>query len=242
MSRSQQMLEMIERGLNKMSAEKMHAIMQTFREIQADERREKFHAAFARLHPNLPAVAKRGDLIIKNKEGVVIQRSKYALWEDVHRAVMPILASHEFMLTFKTEAAPDGKLRMTGVLGHGGHEITSQYDLPIDTSGSKNNLQGVGSSTTYGERYLTVVMLNLRMEGEDNDGQGAPGAAPGAGLIDDEQYKSILAKLDQLGKARDAGLAALLEWAHVETVQQLPASKYKQAMNALTKRAEGSRG
>jgi hypothetical protein len=42
--------------------------------------------------------------------------------------------------------------------------------LPLDTSGSKNNVQAVGSSTSYGKRYTATLLLNIRTKGEDDDG------------------------------------------------------------------------
>jgi hypothetical protein len=49
-------------------------------------------------------------------------------------------------------------------------------ELPFDNSGSKNTVQAIGSSVSYGKRYVLCMLLNISTGGEDNDGNGAPSA------------------------------------------------------------------
>lgn len=236
-SRSAHMLEMIERALGKMSAEKLQGMMATFREIEADERRAAFHDAFANLMQDLPAIDRKGRLLMNGKDGKVLVDTKYARFEDIHRVVMPILTQHRFMLTFQTEAASDGKVRVRGILGHGGHEISSYYDLPLDTSGSKNNVQGVGSTSTYGKRYLALMMLNIRTEGEDTDAKDAHKEPSGPPVLSEEQLKSINAKLDKFDKDhRDDVVSGMLNWLGAESVATIKAEDYGRAVGALDRK------
>ena len=41
--------------------------------------------------------------------------------------------------------------------------------LPLDTSGSKNGVQAVGSTVSYGKRYAICALLNIST-GDDTDG------------------------------------------------------------------------
>ena len=60
---------------------------------------------------------------------------------------------------------------MTGVLRHrAGHEEEAEIELPADASGDKNPVQAVGSTMSYGQRYVTRMLLNLTSRGEDDDG------------------------------------------------------------------------
>lgn len=152
---------------------KMQALLAMHRELLADQRRIEFFDALAALATHLPAIRKDGRLVIE-KGGQKIQNTPYATWENIHRAVTPILASDGFALMHQTESAPDGLLRIRSTLARNGHSESTFYDLPIDASGSKNNVQGRGSSTSYGKRYNTINLLNIRTEGEDNDGAGTP--------------------------------------------------------------------
>jgi hypothetical protein len=45
--------------------------------------------------------------------------------------------------------------------------------LPHDSTGSKNAVQAVGSSTSYGKRYTACALLNITSRGEDDDGETA---------------------------------------------------------------------
>ena len=79
-------------------------------------------------------------------------QSTYGNWEDTDRLIRPILHTHGFGLSFRTEEG-DGCLYVTSVLAHrDGHSEQTTLRLPIDTSGSKNVVQGAGSSLSYGKR------------------------------------------------------------------------------------------
>jgi len=135
--------------------------------LKAEQAKSAYFSAFAAMQPNLPKVVARG--AIKNKYGQV--QSKYALWEDVVETLAPVLAQHGFALSFRTQQ-PEGRLRVTGVLAHrDGHAEETTLELPLDTSGSKNAVQAVGSSVSYGKRYTAFALLNIATCGEDDDGQ-----------------------------------------------------------------------
>jgi hypothetical protein len=124
--------------------------------------------------------------------------AKYSRWEDILEAIQPILADEGFALTFGMETRPDGGgLMVWGILIYGGYEHKGPaIPVPLDTSGGKNNAQSYGSTTSYGQRYATKALLNLRWEGEDDDGVAAGGAPIG---------RDQAARLVQLVK--DAGIA-----------------------------------
>ena len=44
--------------------------------------------------------------------------------------------------------------------------------MPVDTTGSKNGVQAVASSVSYGKRYTAGLLLNITTTGEDDDGNG----------------------------------------------------------------------
>src|SRR6185503_15653016 len=84
---------------------------------------------------------------------------------------------HGFALSFRTGSAPDGKLTVTGILSHrAGHQEETTLALMHDSTGSKNSVQAVGSSISYGKRYTAGALLNITSRGEDDDGKlaGAP--------------------------------------------------------------------
>ncbi len=147
---------------------KMQALLDMQKQLEDRQAMRDYIDAEKLLHEDMPVISKRGS--IKNKAGNV--QSRYAKWEDLHRTISPLLRKYGFTLTFECETQ-DGMLAVQGVLSHvGGHVKQSGFmKLPQDTSGSKNSIQGVGSAMSYGKRYVTILLLNISTEGEDDDGQ-----------------------------------------------------------------------
>ena len=63
---------------------------------------------------------------------------------------------------------------ITAILSHReGHSEETTLTLDADKSGSKNAVQAVGSSISYGQRYAAVALLNITTRGMDDDGENA---------------------------------------------------------------------
>jgi hypothetical protein len=141
------------------------------REVEAT-----FNAALAKLQPKLPVLEERGE--ITGPDGDV--KATYATWEDTVEAIRPLLARHGFSLSFKAgRAAAVGYLSVMGVLRHAaGHKEEAELQLPADTSGDKIAVQAIGSTVTYGQRYVAKMLLNLTSRGADDDGAAAGKSQP----------------------------------------------------------------
>ncbi|MBL7230493.1 MAG: ERF family protein, partial [Pseudomonas sp.] len=99
-------------------------------------------------------------------------QSTYALWEDINEMIKPVMAKYGFALTFRTPRNERG-IEVEGVLSHrAGHREVTSIVLPVDASGSKNGVQAVASSVSYGKRYTAGLLLNITTTGEDDDGNG----------------------------------------------------------------------
>lgn len=153
--------------------DKMERLLAMQERVQERAAKQAFTEAKIAMRPHLPEITMKGMIVIK-KDGKVQQETPFARFEDLHELVMPILSDHGFDLKFKNGLSPDGKVRVTTILCHiDGHEDETHFDLPHDSSGSKNPVQAVGSSTKYGMRYGTISILNLRVVGDDDDGVSA---------------------------------------------------------------------
>ena len=151
--------------------DKLERLLSMYERITERSAKAAYTSALAEMQPRLPVINERGRIVIKEKGTEnVISSSGYALWEDINEAIGPILHEFGFALSFRTGMADDGKVTVTGVLSHrDGHEESTTINLPHDSTGSKNAVQAVGSSTSYGKRYTTQALLNLTSRGEDND-------------------------------------------------------------------------
>lgn len=191
------LLEVIARAARDPSIDidKLERLIAVQERVQAQQAKIAFTEAKLAMRNDLPVIDMRGRIVIKDKtSGEVIQETKFARFEDIHAAVMPVLTEYGFDLSFKNGLGPDGKVRVTTILDHiGGHSEETYFDLPHDSSGSKNAVQAVGSSTSYAKRYGVLSILNIRVAGEDDDGATAIPSAPISVKQYDELQKLIIA-------------------------------------------------
>jgi hypothetical protein len=180
------------------SVEKLERLMDLQDRANKRNAEAAFNAALAAMQADLPTVRERGG--IKNRDGNI--QSKYALWEDINAAILPLLKEHGFSLTFRQEQKENG-ICVTGVLSHReGHSERTSITLPADQSGGKNAVQAVGSSVSYGKRYTAGMLLNLTsadIEADDDADSAAPSPAgpitPAGGAwdsMDADQKRGLL--------------------------------------------------
>jgi len=211
---------------------KMEKLLDMQERVMEKQAKMDFTSALAQMQPLLPVVGERGG--IKNARGQV--QSTYALWEDINEGIRPFLAQFGFALTFRCGTDSD-LITVTGVLSHkSGHSESTTIRLPVDTSGSKNAVQAVGSSTAYGKRYTAIALLNITSRGEDDDGL-AGGAGP---TITQEQVDEIRGLLNSTKSDPSAFLNYLEKQGktRIPTVTDIPAVMYKDAIVALQRKVK----
>lgn len=151
---------------------KMQQLLDMHERINRQNAERAYFGALTQMQGEMPRITKQGE--IKDASGRV--RSKYARGEDIHDAIRGSLQKYGFALSFTTENPAPDKLLVRGFLSHrDGHRETSSIILPSDKGAGKNDVQAVGSSVSYGKRYMTCALLNIIAEGEDDDGNGGRG-------------------------------------------------------------------
>lgn len=238
-TRAASILDIIDRAASnpQTNVDMMERLLGMYERIKAGEARAAFKAAQVEMKPKLPVIDKNGKITIKKKDTeTVIQSTPYGLYEDIDAAITPILHEHGFVLSFRPGTAPDGKITVTAILSHRlGHEEEATVPLPHDGSGSKNAVQAVGSSLSYGKRYSAILLLNLRIEGEDDDGKaGGDGA-----LLADVQIETLKTMISR-GWPSDPGYIekfcaylSKLTGTEIAALRDLPVKYYDQAVVAL---------
>lgn len=195
--------------------ERVEQLFKLYTQMDAERARRSYHAAFAQMQPSLPAVERKG----------WSHNGKYARFEDIIGTIMPTLAEHGFGLSFRTTEAAS-KVIVTCHLSHrDGHSESTNYAFPYDTSGSKNAIQAIGSTTSYGKRYTMVALLGIATKDEDDDGN----AACSGDLISDEQAKV----LTKLMAETDTDESTVCEFFGVASIAELPQKHYARAFGML---------
>jgi hypothetical protein len=209
---------------NRVDATKLHQLIGAKERLMQDEAHAAFVRGLARLQNKLPIITERGE--IKARGG---HTYTYALWEHINEIIKPILSRHGFALSFRTGRQGE-QIEVVANLSHrGGHVETTSLLLPLDLSGSKNPVQAVGSSTSYGKRYTAQALLNLTSRGEDDDGIAAGSTVGG---ISDAQLNELEELIREVGADRDR----LLRYLGIEALAALPADRMAQAVAALEAR------
>lgn len=211
-------------------AAKLHSLFDFQERLDKRNAEAAFNADFGELMQQMPTITKTGKIEIR-KDGRLLQSTPYARYEDIDRAIRPLLNEFGFSLSFTSAPLDGGRLMITGTLRHRrGHSIQAAVPVSLDTSGSKNNSQGAGSTISYGKRYCVTMLLNLVAEGEDDDGNGG-GNEP----ITEEQCLRIETLLSEQ-KGNPKALAKLYG---VEMVSEIKAKDYEDALSRImARRAE----
>lgn len=207
--------------------ERLERMMEMKYEMEAKEAERDFAAAFAAMQQEIPVIPERGK--IKNRNGEV--QSTYPLWEDVIAALREPMAKHGFSMSFDRRKE-EGVTYYGCILTHAmGHSRRAEIDLPRDTSGSKNDVQGEGSSVSYGQRYSSKMAINWTSEGTQDD----DGVAAGAGqTITEEQFSELKGMIERIGI--DESLILTAE--KIQALELLPASKFMSVRKNLKITAE----
>lgn len=197
-------------------AAKMDQLFALQEKVLSRNARTEYFRALAMMAGAMPAIEEKG----KGHNN-----TKYAKWEDIQAAITPVLGQYGFALSFRTKVE-DKAIRVTAILAHReGHTEENELLLPADNSGSKNAVQAVGSSITYGFRYTACALLNIQTGITDDDGRAAGGdAEPG-----EDEVQAFVAKVDK----HKASLPRLLKAVGTETIHGLTPKQLKDANGKL---------
>lgn len=233
-------LSMIERAARDpaVDIDKFERLMAMRERVENRAREDAFTAAMSATQADLPQVVRDA----KNDH----TKSTYATLEAISQAITPIYTKHGFSLSFGTEPSTlPGHHRVTCIASHAaGHSRQYSADLPADLAGSKGNanktpIQGFGSTMSYGRRYLTLLIFNIAMKGEDDDGNSA-----GVETITDEQALNLREGLEQVAEADKAELAPTIanfcRFLKVASLSDIPAERYDEAKAVLNQKRKAA--
>ncbi len=163
-------------------------------------------------------------------------RSKYASYAALDRMLRPVYTKHGFALSFDTgDSALENHVRVLSYVSHqSGFTRTYHVDMAADGKGAKGGdvmtkTHALGSAFTYGQRYLLKMIFNVAI-GDDDDGNKA-GLEP----ITAEQKEKII----ELIRQTNADTRKFCAVFGVGSVDELPESKFDQAIQALEKKKRG---
>jgi hypothetical protein len=192
--------------------------------MEQDEARRAFNLAMRDAQAEMPQV--------RRDKANTSTGSFYTRLETLNAAVVPIYTKHGFGLSFDTADSPvPNCVRVICHVSHvDGHTELRTYDSPIDDKGIKGTTNKTAaharsSALSYGRRYITLLIFNVTMAGEDNDGNGPAEIE----VISTEQVANLEALLTEV----NANRKAFMQHFKIERLDTLPAEYYSAAVKAL---------
>lgn len=200
------------------SMEVLERLMALHERWEANQARKAFDEAISNAKAEITPIA-------RNAKGH--NDKKYADFSAIARMVDPIIS--KFGLSYRFRSAQADRISVTCVLSHKlGHSEETTLSGPPDKTGSKNDIQAIGSTLTYLQRYSLVQALGLAAANDDD----------GAGAKDDELITADQAKeLDALIVAGKTDLAKFLKWAKADSVPDIKAKYFEDCKSKLELRA-----
>lgn len=164
------MISMIERIAMDPNADldKLDRMLQLKERHEANKARAAFASALARASANFPDIP---------LNGLGHNGKAYATLRDITAYTRPVLSENGLAMTFSIDV--NDQVTVTAKLMHkDGHTETTSIQLPKENSGSKNAVQAIGSSQTYGQRYTAQAILGLSLGDDTEDDGRSSGAVP----------------------------------------------------------------
>ena len=220
----------IEKGT---SVEQLTQLMALQERWEANEARKAFDAALAAFKANAPALVKDKRVSFETQKG----RTEYnhATLGNVATNVAKALSEHGLSHRWDVSQGDGGVVSVTCILTHVlGHRERTTMQSSLDQSGGKNNIQALGSATTYLQRYTLLAAVGLATVEQDDDG-AASGRKPGT--LDPDEEAQFLTQI-QTATDRKELLGAIWKRA-ADACHAIPdPAAHKRLKDAVTARAK----
>lgn len=216
------------------SIETLEKLMALQERWDANQARKAFDEAMAAAKAEIPVIGKNRLVDFTGKTGV---RTNYR-HEDlagIARIVDPILAKHGLSYRYRTSSLPNEPVTVTCIVSHrDGHSQENTLTAGRDESGNKNSIQAIGSTVTYLQRYTLKAALGLAASADDD---GRASAEETSNVISDEQAETIRGLLADT----KSDVTRFLKWAGAESITDILASKFNDAVSMLNAKKHGAK-
>ena len=228
-------VDFLERAVRDTSIDisRIQQLLDMQREVRRDRAEQSFYAAMNAAQSEMKAILRDA----KNSE----TKQPYARLETIDRQIRPIVTNHGFSLSYgSAEPRQPGAVRVVCHVAHiDGHSRDYELEGALDTTGpkggaTKTSIQGLGSTVSYLRKYLKLMIFDLQLTNEDNDGASTE-------TITDEQVMSIGDMVSECGLS-DKGLAAFLRLAGCASIREIPAYRYQDILQALRDKLRSKQG
>ena len=226
---------MIMKALEMDKPELIDKFVEIYQQQEAERKKTAYVDAMARAQAKIQPIA--------NNALNTHTNSRYAKLAAINKEIAPIYGAEGLSVSFKMGEAsrPDLQRIIAEVSHEAGHTDDNYWiELPLDDKGAAGNtnktrLHAIGSTTSYGRRYLVCMIFNVATE-DDDDGQS------GGGKISPQKAREEKARQGQAGGQKSGSVPPPRSkpTATADGSEPLPVAERPQLLPA--NEAEGEKG
>ena len=192
----------------------------------------EFAANLVEFQSECPAVERTSTAKIATKSGAGFEY-KFADFAEIVSTVRPFLARHGLSFTFDSKT-DNRALTCVCTLRHAnGHSVSSSFTLPTESASAMSEQQKIGAALTFAKRQSLVAVLGLSLTDPDPEGASSRDMTP----ISDDQAATLSALVEEVG----ADMGRFLRFLGVDSLGDLPASRYSSAVAGLENKRKAAR-
>lgn len=151
--------------------EQMEKLMDLQERWEKKEAKKVYLKAFAKFQSLCPLLYKEKTVDYTSKQGGQVKYD-YSTLGYIAKKILPSLK--KCGLSYRWEFEENDKIKCTCILSHvDGHSEKSTMEAGKDMSGKKNDIQAIGSTRQYLQRYTLVSVGGLTTADKDDDGQSS---------------------------------------------------------------------
>lgn len=226
-------------------ANQLNQLTDLYERWQARAAREAYLQAMAAFRAEVRPILKEKPVgYDSNKPGGTRTDYRYATLSSIDAMITPILSKHGLSASWKTVEQAKDWIKVRCTISHvDGHQEFSELGGPPDKTGGKNDVQAIGSTQSYLQRYTLIAICGLATREQDDDGNGAEVATPGK-LINDALVPMLHKAANDASalvvwKVGNAALKAVGETAWVDTFKDSAVAARKQLAERVSQAAAG---
>ena len=152
--------------------ETLERLMDLSERWEAKQAKTAFLRAMNQFQSKVPELIKSKKVDFPTKDGGGNVKYNYTPLSKISKTIQPILNECGVSYRWEFEDMPDGKIKCKCIVSHvAGHSEENTMTAAKDTTGKKNDIQSIGSTRQYLQRYTLIGVLGLSTADEDNDGR-----------------------------------------------------------------------
>lgn len=175
--------EAVSKGLD---ANQLHRLTDLYERWKERSAREAYLKAMAAFRAEVRPILKDKPVGYDSKKADGGRTDyKYATLATIDALITPILSKHGLTASWKTVEQAKDWIKIRCTISHvEGHQEVCELGAPPDKTGGKNDVQAIGSTQSYLQRYTLIAACGLATREQDDDGNGGEVATPGK-LVND---------------------------------------------------------